>query len=158
VNPANPSGKTLFLNIQTAAEKSGVSARMFEARSASEIDSAFTSMANQKIPAVIVAQDQLLIQSRRQIATLALKNLMLSISGYLEYVEAGGLLSYGQNLAENYHRAAIFVDKILKGAKAGDIPIEQPTNFDLAINLRSATALGIKIPQSILVQATRLIE
>ena len=96
--------------------------------------------------------------SRERIIELAAKQRLPSIGGYGEYVEAGGLMSYGQNITENYRRAATYVDKIFKGAKPGDIPIERPTKFDFVINLKTAKALGLKIPNSILVQATKVIE
>lgn len=89
---------------------------------------------------------------------LAAKQRLPSIGTYGEYVEAGGLMSYGQNIRENYRRAAIYVDKIFKGANPGDLPIEQPTTFELFINLKTAKTLGIKVPQSILLQATKVVE
>ena len=102
--------------------------------------------------------DPVFIDQRRQIAELAAKNQLHSIATFREYVEDGGLMSYGQNLAEQYRLLAIFVDKILKGAKPADLPVEQPTKFELDINLKTARALSIKIPNSILVQATKVIE
>ena len=77
---------------------------------------------------------------------------------HVEFVEAGGLISYGQNLRENYHRAATYVDKIFKGAKAGELPVEQPMRFEMALNMKTAKALGLKVPQEILIQATKVIE
>jgi len=100
----------------------------------------------------------MLSQQRNLIASLALKNRILAIGGTLLYAEAGMLISYGQNVSESYRRAATYVDKILKGAKAGDLPVEQPTTIELVVNNKTAKALGIKFPQSILVQATTVIE
>ena len=97
-------------------------------------------------------------QQKNQIVELAAKHRLPSIGGYGEFVEAGGLMSYGPNLRELYRRAATYVDKIFKGAKPGDLPVEQPTTFELFINRKTANALGLKIPQTILLQATKVIE
>jgi putative ABC transport system substrate-binding protein len=115
-------------------------------------------MAREKAGAVIVGEDASLIQQRRQIAELAAKNRLPSISGYREYAEAGGLMSYGQNLADNFRRAATYVDKIFKGAKPADLPVEQPTTVELIINRKTAKALGLTIPQSLLISADKVIE
>jgi putative ABC transport system substrate-binding protein len=115
-------------------------------------------MAREKAGAVIVELDPLFIQQRRQIAELAAKNRLLSIATFREYVEEGGLISYGQNLAAQYRSIAVFVDKILKGAKPGDLPVEQSTTFDLVINRRTARAIGVTIPESVLFRADKVIE
>jgi putative ABC transport system substrate-binding protein len=107
---------------------------------------------------VLVPRDGFFIQQVGQIATLAAKHRLPSISGYRQYAEAGGLMSYGQSTTESFHRAATYVDKILKGAKPGDLPIEQPTTFELFINGRTAKALGLTIPQSLLISADKVIE
>jgi putative ABC transport system substrate-binding protein len=129
-----------------------------EVRSAQEIESAFSMMTQAKAEAVIVATDALLIQHHRKIAELAAKNRFPSSSTIREYAEAGGLMSYGPNLAEQFRRAATYVDKIFKGAKPGDLPVEQITTFELFINRRTAKALGLTIPQSLLLRADRVIE
>jgi putative ABC transport system substrate-binding protein len=115
-------------------------------------------MTREKTGAVIVARDALFIQQTRKIAELAMKHRLPSIGQLREYAEAGGLMSYGQELADNYRRAATYVDKILKGATPGDLPVEQPTKFELFINGKTAKALGFKIPQSLLISADRVIE
>ena len=102
--------------------------------------------------------DPLFQLQENQIVELAAKHRLPSIGAYSEYVEAGGLMSYGNNMRESFRRAATYVDKIFKGANPGDLPVEQPTNFEMFINRKTANALGIKIPNSILVQATRVIE
>ena len=115
-------------------------------------------MARQNAEALIVSPDPLFIQQQTQIANLATKQRLPSISGEGEYVGAGGLMSYGQDLREKYKRAATYVDKIFKGANPGDIPVEQPTTFELFINRKTAKALGLTIPQSLLISATKIIE
>jgi putative ABC transport system substrate-binding protein len=129
-----------------------------EARNEFEIENAFFAMARQKAGAVIVAQDAFYIQQGRQIAELALKYRLPSISGSREYAESHGLMSYGTNFGDQFRRTAIYVDKILKGAKPADLPVEQPTKFELIINGKTAKALGLKIPQSLLISADKVIE
>jgi len=106
---------------------------------------------------VLVPRDGFYIQQLGQIAKLAAKHRLPSISGYRQYVEAGGLMSYGQNAGESFRRAAIYVDKIFKGAKPGDLPIEQPTTFELYINGKTAKALGLTIPQSLRISADKVL-
>ena len=108
-------------------------------------------MARHNAGALILSQDALIIQQNNQLAELEMKNRLPSIGGPGEFVAAGGLISYGQNYREQHRRAANYVDKIFKGANPGDLPVEQPTQFELFINLKTAKTLGIKIPQSILV-------
>ena len=106
---------------------------------------------------MLVPRDGFYIQQLDQIAKLATKHRLPSISGYRQYVEAGGLMSYGQNAGESFRRAATYVDKIFKGAKPGDLPIEQPTTFELYINGRTAKALGLTIPQSLRISADKVL-
>ena len=158
VNPTNPSLGTFLKNIQSAAHGSSVKVLPVEARTAQEIENAFPVMTQAKAEAVIVATDPLFVQHYRKIAELAAKNRFPSSSFIREYVEAGGLMSYGPNLSEQFRRAAIYVDKIFKGAKPGDLPVQQVTTFELFINGRTAKALGLTIPQSLLLRADRVIE
>ena len=158
VNPANRAHATMSKRVQVASQKVNVKVLPMEARTPQEIETAFSVMTKQNAGALIVGLDPVFIDQRRQIAGLAAKNQLLSIATFREYVEDGGLMSYGQNLAEQYRLLAIFVDKILKGAKPADLPVEQPTKFELDINIKTANALGIKIPNSMLVQATKVIE
>ena len=157
-NPANSTGATILTSIQAAAQRTGVLVLPIEARSPQEIESAFSLMTREKAEAFIMATDALFAQQYRQIVELASKLRLPSIDGLREFAEAGGLMSYGTNRAENYARAATYVDKIFKGAKPGDLPVEQPTKFELVVNAKTAKALSIKIPQAILVQATEVIE
>ena len=158
VNFDNPSHSVTLKNIQAAAEKANAKAFPVDARTAPEIEKAFSTMAREKAGAVIVARDALFLQQARQIAELAAKNRLPTISGIREYMEAGGLIIYGPNSTDSFRRAATYVDKILKGAKPGDLPVEQPTKFELVVNMKTAKALGITIPQSILISADKVIE
>jgi putative tryptophan/tyrosine transport system substrate-binding protein len=115
-------------------------------------------MAKERVGALLVAPDGVFLRERAPLADLATKNQLPSMHGQREYVEAGGLMSYGPSAVAAYRRAASFVDKILKGAKPADLPVEQPTKFDLAINVRTAKALGLTIPSSVLLQADQVIE
>ena len=115
-------------------------------------------MTRENAGAVIVAPDALFTQQRRQIAELARKHRLPSIFATREFVETGGLMSYGQSQAENFRRAATYVDKIFKGAKPADLPIEQPMKFELFTNGKTAKALDLKIPQSLLTSADKVIE
>jgi putative ABC transport system substrate-binding protein len=158
VNHANQSHVVTVKNVQAAAQKTNVKILPVEARTVAEIEKAFAGMVREKAGAVIVARDGLFTQQARQIAELAAKNRLPTIAGSREFVEAGGLISYGQNNADNYRRAAIFVDKIFKGAKPRDLPVEQPTKFEFVINRKTAKALGLTIPQSLLIRADEVIE
>jgi putative ABC transport system substrate-binding protein len=157
-NPVNQAHPPMLRNLQDAARPSAVSILPFAASMPQEFDDAFAKMAKERAEALIVIIDAQFIQHRLQIAELTMKHKLPSIYANREYPEGGGLMSYGLNLAGNYHRAAAFVDKILKGAKPAELPFEQPTRFELVINLKTARALGLTIPQSILVRADRVIE
>ena len=158
VNPGNSSHKVTLKNVQAAAQRTGIKIVPVEAQTPQEIENAFTVMAREHTGAVIAVSDSFFIQQRRQIAELAAKHRLPSISARREYAEAGFLMSYGQNSADNYRRAATYVDKIFKGAKPGDLPVEQPTKFELFINRKTAKALGLTIPQSLLISADKVIE
>ena len=158
VNPANPVTAPTLQNILAAARKLDLKIQPVEARTPQEIANGFGAMARQNAGALVVSLDPFLVQQKSQIAELAAKHRLPSIAGHGEYAEAGGLMIYGQSIRENYKRAASYVDKIFKGAKAGELPVEMPTKFEMIVNLKTAKALGIKVPQSILIQATRVIE
>ena len=158
LNPGNQSNPLVLKNIQSAALKTSANILPLEARTAPEIENAFSAMTQGKAGAVIVARDGLFISQTRQISELALKNRLPSISKQSEHAEAGGLMSYGVNQREQFRRAATYVDKILKGAKPADLPVEQPAKFELVINLKTAKALGLTIPQSLLLRADEVIQ
>jgi putative ABC transport system substrate-binding protein len=158
VNLGNPAHAAIVKSIGANAQKLGVKIQTLDARNPEGIARNFAIMKQERAEAVIVAVDAFFLGQRQQIAELALKNHLPSIFSAQEHVEAGGLMSYGQNLADMYRRAAGYVDKILKGAKPGDLPIEQPAVFSLAINRKTAKALGLTIPNELLVRADKVIE
>ncbi len=153
--PANSDAGAL---IHTAGQKLGVKIVPFVAGSAQEIDDAFTTMRRQNIGGLIVLLNPLFQQQRNQIAALAAKHRMPCMAGDRIYPEAGCLMSYGTNLAAMFRHVATYVDKILKGAKPADLPVEQPKTFELVINGKTAKALGLTIPQSLLISAEKVIE
>ena len=158
MNPANSSSAIALKNVQSAAQGTSVKILPVEARSPREIETAFTMMIKEKAGAVIVVQDGVLTNEAHQIAELAAKHRLPAIAWIREYVDAGGLMSYGSNQTDQFRRAATYVDKIFKGAKPGDLPVEQPTKFELVINGKTANALGLKIPQSLLISADKVIQ
>ena len=158
VNPANPAHASMLKSVQAAAQKATVKILPVEARTPQEIETAFSVMTKENAGAIIVGLDPFFNQQRRQFVELAAKNRLPSIATFREYVEDGGLMSYGQNLAEQYRSATVLVDKILKGAKPGDLPVEQSTKLELVINRKTAKTLGLKIPNSLLISADKVIE
>src|SRR6266705_1057430 len=148
----------LSKSVQAAAQKAGVKTLVAEASTPQEIENAFSMMAREKADAVFVGSPIVFAQQHRQIAELALKYRMPSLFQDRVTVENGGLISYGQKFTDFYERSATYVDKILKGAKPGDLPVEQPVSFELVVNLRTAKALGLTIPQSVLLRADEVIQ
>lgn len=157
-NPDNSSNVAILDNLRVAMARVGMTDLVVEATTAKKIDAAFANMGEQSAQAVVVAPDTLFVEQRRQIAELALKRRLASICEFREHVEAGALLSYGQNLADGYRRTATFVDKIIKGAKPADLPVEQSTKLELVINLATARALNLPIPADLLARADEVIE
>jgi putative ABC transport system substrate-binding protein len=159
-NPANPASASNLREAAAAARALGVQVQALEARNPREIDSAFAAMTRERAGALLILGDSLFGSQRRQISELTMKRQLPSLfaQGSREYVEAGGLMIYGPNIADLERRAAIYVDKILKGAKPGDLPVEQPTKFELVINLKTAKELGLTIPQSVLQRADEVIQ
>ncbi len=153
----DPVARPMLARIKAAAGSVGVRMQAVVVRGAEEFDGAFAAMVKGRADAVIVQP----ILATKRAADLALKHRLPSITSGVSlraFPELGGLMSYGGNSADDYRRAAVYVNKILKGAKPADLPVEQSTKFDLVINLKTAKALGIKIPQSILLRATEVIE
>jgi len=157
VTPTSTTYRAISESVQAGAQNRNLKVLIAEAQTPQEIETAFTMMAGESVDAVIVGAAPLFTLHRPQIAQLAMKYKMPSIFGNRAYVEAGGLMSYGYKMTENYLRAASYVDKILKGAKPGDLPVEQPTTLELTINLNTAKVLGITIPQSLLLRADEVI-
>jgi putative ABC transport system substrate-binding protein len=145
-------------SIQAAGQKRGVTVVRVDAGTPQGIETAFSTMAREKAGALIVSLNPLFYQQRSQIAELAAKQRLPAIAGDRVFAEAGCLMSYGASLADDCHRLATYVDKIFKGAKPADLPVEQPTKFELVINGRTARTLGLRIPQDLLLQADKVIE
>jgi len=158
INPSNPSDSLILEQINGAAFSSGVKVLPVEAGTAAEIEAGFSAMTRARAEAVIVAADSFFDVQRDQIARLAVKNRLPTIYSNREPTEAGGLMSYGQDLTDQYRRAAAYVDKILKGAKPSDLPVEQPLVLELVVNRKTAKALGLALPRELLLRADKLIE
>ena len=144
--------------IKAAAQAIKLRILPIEAKTTKEIDNAFSMIANQKAGAVIILGDSFFLAQTRQMASLAMKHRLPSIYTARTYARDGGLLSYGENLPTMFRRAASYADKIFKGAKPAELPVEQATTFELVINLQTAKAIGITIPQSILLRADEVIQ
>jgi len=141
-----------------AAQALGVELHFLEARGPEALDSAFAAMTSAHTGALLVVGDAMLLQHCRRLAELAAMNHLPTMYHSREFVEAGGLLSYGSSLPDTWRRAAYYVDRILKGAKPADLPVEQPMKFELVINLKTAKELGLTIPPSLLFQADEVIQ
>jgi len=157
VNVSNPASVLEMGEVHAAARTFGLEVAASEIRRVEDIASAFDALKD-RTDALYVCADPLVNANRVRINTLALGLRLPTMHGYREYVEAGGLISYGPNIPNLFQRAAEFVDKILRGAKPADLPVEQPTKFDLIFNLTTAQALGLTIPESFLVRADEVIE
>jgi putative ABC transport system substrate-binding protein len=157
-NPANTGNAPQLRHAQDAARVLGMRLQFLEARGPGEIDGAFTAMTRARAGAVIVLVDGMLADHRARIADLAVKSRLPAIYGLSDYPEAGGLMAYGPSVLDRFRRAATYVDKLLKGAKPADLPVEQPTKFELTVNLRAAGALGLTIPSSVLARADHVIQ
>jgi putative ABC transport system substrate-binding protein len=150
--------KDMLKEADVAARALGVRLQFVEARGPADIDRAFSDMTRARASALTVLTSAMFINERRRLADLAANNRLPAVYTWREFVDAGGLMSYGPNLADLFRRAATYVDKILKGTKPGDLPVEQPTKFELVINLKTAKALGLTIPQSLLGRADQVIQ
>jgi putative ABC transport system substrate-binding protein len=157
-NPTNPSHALAIENVIVAARAVGVQLQLLEARDPNQFDNAFAAMARERAEALLVMLDPFFSFHRSRLLALAAKSRIPAMYGSREYPEAGGLMSYGANFRHNFHRSATYVDKILKGAKPADLPIEQPVKFELVINLKTAKLIGLTIPSSLLLRADQVIE
>jgi putative ABC transport system substrate-binding protein len=150
--------KDMLKGTEVAARALGVRLQVVEARGPEDFDRAFSDMTKARADGLTVLSSTMFLGERRRLVDLAAKHRLPATYGPREYVDAGGLMSYAANIADLYRRAATYVDKILKGAKPGDLPVEQPTTFELVINLKTAKALGLTIPQSVLGRADQVIQ
>jgi putative ABC transport system substrate-binding protein len=155
-NPDSLFAQNLVSQIKAAAPKSGLRVRILDVRDATALDRAF-SKARRDAQAILVVPDPLTIHRRRQIATLASKHRLPDLYGLLDLMDAGGLIAYGSDQTLQWKRAAVYVDKILRGADPADLPIEQPTQIGLAVNLKTARALGLIVPEPILLRADEVV-
>lgn len=158
-NPANQAFQTLQVKeAEVAARTLAVQLLFREARNLDELDGAFSAMVRERVGALHVLNDPMFASNPRRIADLAARSRLPAVYGQRDYADAGGLMAYGPSYTDIFRRAAIYVDKILKGAKPADLPVEQPTKFELIINLKTARALGLTIPPSVLGRADEIIE
>ena len=157
-NPTNPDTRVYIREAEAAARSLKVELRIVEARGPAEFEGAFAAMTKERTSAILVLSDTIFLFNGRQLADLAAKNRLPAMYGSREHVEAGGLMAYATNVAELSRRASTYVGKILQGAKPADLPVEQPTKFELVINLKTAKALGLTIPPSLLGRADEVIQ
>jgi putative ABC transport system substrate-binding protein len=157
VNPNNPVHATALKAMNLTAQSLKVELQATEVRKADDVPGAFSTMVTRRVDGVVVVDDAMMNTRVRQIADLAVKHRLPSI-GLREHVDAGGLLAYGGGSPDMWRRAAVFVDKIFKGAKPGELPIEQATRFEFVVNLKTAKALGLTIPPSVLARADEVIQ
>jgi putative ABC transport system substrate-binding protein len=157
-NPANQDSQINARATQSAAKELGLTIQSVEARESSQLEAAFTAMTDARAGGLFVLADPFTIGQRKRIVDLAARHKLPDVYFWKEFVEAGGLVSYGPSFVEMFRRAAVYVDRILKGANPAGLPVEQPIKFELAINLKTAKALGLTIPQSILVRADHIMQ
>ena len=157
MNPGNPSHPSYLASIDDGARRARVGILRAPARNAPEIEPAFALMAREKVRGVIALTDPAFNPELERIAVLATQHRLPCISGHRQYIHAGGLMSYGVDFAHNFHRAATYVDKILKGANPADLPVEQASRFELAVNVKAAKALGLSIPDVVLIRADEVV-
>jgi len=157
-NPGVASNRSRLTSMRDATQGMGLMLVPVEARGQDAFEQAFTTMMNERMQAFVILGDAVLFNYRGQIAEMAMRNRLPAASSFKEFAEAGLLLTYGANVQDLFRRSAVFVDKIFKGAKPADLPVEQPTKFELVVNLKTAKALGIDIPPTLLARADEVIE
>jgi putative ABC transport system substrate-binding protein len=158
VNPDNLNNLSQRRELEVAVAAKAIKMVSIEARTLEDVDSIFPTLASERVDAVIVLRDAMFYSERRRMAASARAVRLPVVYGFREHVDDGGLISYGINLAENFRRAADYVVKLLKGARPGDLPVEFPTKLELVINLRTAKALGLEVPPTLLARADEVIE
>ena len=157
-NPSNPGHPPSFRQLEVGARAMQIELQSFEARSPEEMDTALAGLARRSVTGLIVYDDPTAFVARRRIVEVAAQNRIPAIYGSRVYVDEGGLMSYSADLTDLFRRSADYVGKILKGAKPADLPVQQPTKFELAINLKTAKAIGLTIPSAVLLRADRVTE
>jgi putative tryptophan/tyrosine transport system substrate-binding protein len=158
VNPNSATAERVIRNVQEAARTKGLQLRVLKAGSESEIDTAFASLAQLNAGALVVAADPFLSTRRERLVALASRHAVPAIYAWREFAAAGGLISYGASLTSAYRQVGVYAGRILKGAKPADLPVQQPTTFELVINLKTAKALSLTVPQPFLMRADEVIE
>ena len=158
LNPANPSSPRFVEQAKSASRTLGLQLHVVEVRQPDELESGFTRIRRERTRALLVFSDAMFIVQRTRMAELAITYHVPTMHMQKEHMEAGGLSFYGAAMVANFRRAAVYVDKILKGANPGDLPVEQPTKFEFVINLKTARALGLAIPPSLLLRADQIID
>jgi putative ABC transport system substrate-binding protein len=158
LNPNNPDADLQWREVQAAATAIGQPLRRFDASSESDLDTAFAALVKQRADALLVGNDVFFTNRREQIVALAARHAVPTIYAFRQFAESGGLISYSTNLVEVYRQVGLYVGRILKGEKPADLPVVQPTKFELVINLKTAKALGIKISDKLLALADEVIE
>jgi putative ABC transport system substrate-binding protein len=158
LNPNFPTAASQLSEMQEAARAVGVQTHVMRASTDREIDIAFDSVAQHRIPALAVAADPFLLASRDKVVGLAARHAVPAMYGFREYAVAGGLMSYGIDLSEVYRQLGVYAGQVLQGAKPADLPVMQPTKFELIINLKTAKTLGLEIPPNVLALADEVIE
>jgi putative ABC transport system substrate-binding protein len=157
-NPTNPSNAPQITDARAAAAALGVQLQVLEVRTAPDLERAFQAAARGRAGALLTLDDLLIFTHRRQILALAAKSRLPGMYGWSLFPQEGGLMSYGVDFRDMYRQAAVLVDKILRGARPADLPVEQPTKFELVINLKTARTLGLTIPPAVLHRADQVIE
>ena len=157
-NPDNPASTLISRENETAAHSLGLQLQVIDVRAREDLERAFASMVRDSATAIVFIADPMFMDLRQSIAELAITNQLPTVFARRENVEAGGLISYGPSVRDQMHQIANFIDKILKGAKPSDLPVEQPIKFELVVNLKTAKALGVEIPPTVLARADEVIE
>jgi len=157
-NPANPNYAIHVNETRAAAKQLGLQVHVLEARQKNDIESVFSTLAEKRVGALLVLSDPMLNANRQRIADLAIETRLPAIYEFREFVEAGGLMSYGTDIVAVYRRLGIYVDKIIKGTKPSELPVELPTNFEMIVNLKTAKQIGLTIPPNVLARADRVIK
>lgn len=158
INPDSPLGERMLSRLQSSAQRLGITVLPVTARTPEELAEGFAAMKSDRVQAVLVFDDSFFVSQRKQLAALAIQFQLPAIAGNRDYADAGLLFSYGEPIAEQFKRGAVYVDKIFRGAKPGDLPVEQPTRFYLAINRKTADTLGVVVPPDVFVRADEIIQ